>query len=855
MALIIKTTTYFLFPVFFAIVFSNAVHAMSAKEAEQIHHQAIRAARDGKVEQALPLLSMLMANFPADKRYRFDYLQVLYWAGDNEQVVAQSQDLDLDQAPAYVLESVASAARSQKQFAYAERCYRLLIRLDPEKLPYRLGLARVLIDQRQLSAVKPLLRQLTDKYGDRLEILLVKAYAKEAAGDYLAAAQLYRTVLDRQPGNKDALRGMVFAMSAVKAFPDALETAERYRQYFSNQEWVRLRWDFAAAWVRWGEIYVAEDESRRYDETDKAIALLEENLLLLDRLEVPNPQVWRARARFDLMVALRDRKRMQEVVDLHRVLRQEGVEIPAYANIATADALLYLERPEPARDLYLRALEQIPGSVNARRSLVFAYLEAEQLDLAERLAEQLAAQQPDRLWFKLPKDPQRLYSEGNPQKTEAELATVMLDNFFDRLDEAYRKIEFLHERAPFNADIRDVRAHTYYYRGWPRQAKDQYLMALNIDPKQLGLRTGLSETLHELREYREEEENTLSLYGLYPEDKSVQRQKRLWDIHNERELRVFSNARFSTGAAQGSESVALDSFLFSQPLAYHYRVFSHFRWMTGKFGAGEDAVTGASLSTRGYYRRYGLGLEYARPDWLATGELHYDNFARSTLGFAASLDHQFDDYWSAGIAFDSRSDEIGLRALSVGRLSTPPPGSTRPASDGVTAYSVTANAAYQANESRRFDVAYQYLDYSDGNVSGTVSGSWYERWYSGPIYKFATYLNLGSTFHSRMDGNYYHPKNDFGAALTLDNDILTYRFYDLSFYQRVAFVVGQYWQKEKTATGNVYHWDPVGSIQYEHRWKARDRYELVYGGIRGYPIYDGNREETWQFYLNLNVRF
>nr|WP_305906522.1 poly-beta-1,6 N-acetyl-D-glucosamine export porin PgaA [Methylomarinum sp. Ch1-1]MDP4519210.1 poly-beta-1,6 N-acetyl-D-glucosamine export porin PgaA [Methylomarinum sp. Ch1-1] len=835
--------------------FAQSVYAAAPDGVDHRYQEAIRIAREGKAEQALPILAELAEQFPQTKHYQHDYILVLFWAGKEAEIVEQANRCDINDAPLYVLESVAHAARNQQQFGLAERTFRLMARRDPANLSYRLGLARVLIDQRKLLPAQELLQSLAKQYYQHADFLLVKAYLKETEGDFLAAASLYQTVLQRRPGHKAAIRGLVFAMSRVKAFELAYRNAEQHRQFFSEEEWGRLRWDLAAAWVRWGEIYPSEEEALRFREIDKAIGLIEDNLAYLDRVTLRDSSFWRSRARFDMMVALRDRKRMEDVVELHRILREEQVEIPAYATIAAADAFLYLQQPEQARDLYLRVLEKMPGNHNAGQSLVFAYLEAEQLDAAERLAEQLAKQQPDKIWYKHPKGMGLLYPEGNHQKTEAELATVMIANFTDRLEEAYQKIQNLYQNASFNADIRDVRAHTLYYRGWPRQAREQYIAALNIAPKHLGLRTGLSETLHELREYPQEEANTLSLYALYPEEKNVQRQKRLWDIHNERELQIFSDGGFSTGSAQGSESIVLDSFLYSQPLDYHYRLFSHVRWMTGKFGAGEDTQTGQNLSTRGYYRRYGLGLEYAIPDLLAIGELHYDNFARSTVGFWGSLNYQFDDHWSAAIAFDTRSDEIGLRALSVGRLSPPQAGSTRPTTDGVTAYSVKAMTSYRVHESRRFDLAYQFFDYSDGNVSGVLSATWFERWISGPRYKLATYLNLGSTFHSRMDGNYYHPKNDFGSSLTLDNDLLTYRFYDLSFHQRLAFTIGQYWQKEKMTTANRYHWDPVGSIQYEHRWKARDRYELVYGGIRGYPIYDGNREETWRFYLNLNVRF
>jgi biofilm PGA synthesis protein PgaA len=99
-----------------------------------------------------------------------------------------------------------------------------------------------------------------------------------------------------------------------------------------------------------------------------------------------------------------------------------------------------------------------------------------------------------------------------------------------------------------------------------------------------------------------------------------------------------------------------------------------------------------------------------------------------------------------------------------------------------------------------------------------------------------------------VNAYYFNPAQDASVSLTLDNDLLTYRFYETAFNQRLAVSIGQYWQQ-------YFGSNPVGNIQYEHRWKTADRLEIAYGGIRGYHYYDGNLTESWFMYLNLNVRF
>ncbi len=827
--------------------------ARSATQAEQNqrHRHAVTLARQGQIKKALRLLEQEIQHYPQRKQYFYDYLQVLFWDGQYQQVLQQSQPLELTKLPDFVLQAIALSARNEKRFGKAESCYNILTRRSPRNEHYQTGLAAVLIDQKKFKAAKKIIDPLLRHSPRHLEALKILAYFYERKEELLKAANIYEKILDFTINDQDAIRGRVFALAKMRFFNQAWQAALLYRQYFTDTEWVKLHWDLAANMIRWGEI-PAKASDYRYAETHQAITRIEKNLHMLESMTIPDKAIWRQRALFDLLVALRDAKQMRQAVELYHSLQRSTVSIPAYAKIAAADAFLYLEQPERARDLYLEVLKEIPASYNARLSLVYAYLEAEQPNLALDLARQMAKQQPKKLWFKKPGSQNKFYSRGNPRKTETELAVAVIEAFTDRLDQAQKKIDFLYKNAPYNVDIRNARANIYYYRGWPRQAHEQLLSALNIEPKHLSNRLSLSPVLHELRHYAAERKNTEALYQRYYENKAVQRQMRLWNIHNQRELRIRTQGELSKtqsnvpSPVNGSESIGIDSLLFSRPLDYHYRLFAHQNWQTSVIN------NGFGRPVRGYFRRYGLGLEYAIPNLIATGEVHYDNFKQDTVGFAGSLNYQFDDYWSANMQFDTRSQKIGLRALTSGRI-------VGNRSFGVTAWSVDTGFEYRVHESRFFNFNQSFFAYNDNNIHYEANGQYYERWYSSPWYKFSTLLNIGTSLNTRQNGNYYHPENDASLGLTLDHDFLTYRHYDLSFHQRVALTSGLYFQKQISSSQSgrqvQYHVDPTGSIQYEHRWKTLDRYELIYGAIRRYAVYDGDRTEDWAFYLNLSMRF
>ena len=836
--------------------FQSVLHYLIETERESKHQQALQLARQGKTAQALEIIETEIKQYPQQKRYFFDYLQILFWEGQYQSILKQSEQLNLEEVPDFVLKVIALSARYEKRFERAEHCWELLIKRMPLNDEYKIGLAAVLIDQYKITRAKTMLQAVLKKDRRNIEALKVLAYLYEQEENFIKAAATYERVLQLQLNDKEAIRGLVFSLSQGRFFNQAWEAALLHRQYFSDSEWLKLYWDLAANLIRWGEIPAAPKEYR-YALTHQAITRIHENLNMLENMDLPETdrRTWWFRAQFDLLVALRDAKQMHKVLNTYAALKDAGVKIPAYSKIAAADAFLYLQQPEKARDLYLDVLKEIPGNYNARQSLVYAYLESEQFDRTNHLAKIMAAEQPKKLWFKKPGDKKLFYSRGNPRKTETELAVAVMEAFSDRLEQAMKKVDFLYRNAPFNTDIRQARANIYYYRGWPRSAYRQLVAALNIDPKHLGNRTSLSRVLHDLRRYREEQKNTDALYSIFYEDKGVQRQKRLWGIHNLRELKIFARGGFSkthpnstsnntVPPVNGSEFISLDSYLFSQPLAYQYRLFTHVNWQTSKFDNG----LGLGQEMRGYFRRYGLGLEWSQPDFIATGEVHYDSFRNGALGFKGTLDYQFNDLWSSGFTVDTRSNAIGLRALNAGATDTN--------IKGVNAYSFTAYTAYRIHESRRFTLSHQLDVYNDDNVHYGAGFTYYERWFSSPNYKFGTYLSFDTSLNTRQTGNYYHPENDHSGTITFDNNILTYRYYDTTFHQNIALSAGYYWQKEiRRNQPTRYHFDPVGSIQYEHRWKTMNRYELIYGATRRFAVYDGDRTNSWQFYLTLNVRF
>ncbi|MCK9607289.1 MAG: poly-beta-1,6 N-acetyl-D-glucosamine export porin PgaA [Methylomonas sp.] len=790
----------------------------------------------GRTEDIVPALTKIQAlteQNPHQPRYRYDFLEVLSWLGRDEEVLQQAQTIVWESAPVYVLETVARSARNRQNYSLAEKLYSLAADQNPARLAPKLALAGLMLDQQQNSAAIAYLQQLRDSNPNSIEVILAQADALNYSNQPVKAAELFRQALAIQPSQADALRGLVFALANTEDSNQALQLADSNRSLFSDEEWAGLKWKQAASLIRQGERALYQD-ARDYRAIDQAIIELHNNIALTEQLNLPNSALWRQRAQFDLLVALRDRRRMSDTITLYEQLEQQQLELPVYARMAAADAYLNNRQPKQARDLYLGVIREVPDYFNAKASLAYAYLEAEQPGSALKTAQQLAREQPTTISSRLADGSE--ISIPNPKKATAEMTAAIFHAYVDDLQGAQSRLEKLQLEYPDNIDIHSKLAEVYYFRGWPRRAQRQIAVARQQAPEHFGLQLNQAKVAHELRHYHQEASLTYHLYTDYPDDSGAKKQMQAWQRHNRPELKIFASGGVSTNQTNntdpnpllGNNNTAIDAYMYSNQLTKNFRIFAHEGWRTGLFKASEGG--------RGYLQVHGSGVEFAKGGALATAEIHYDNFRSDAVGVDLGLDYQLTDQWQLFTRLSSLDNNISLRALSARE-------------ETVKAKSAKLGAIFRVNESRFFRASAGYTRFSNDNDRFVLDNTYFERWYSGPIYKFATYLNMAYSTNSRPNqGFYFNPKQDAITSITLDNDWLTYRHYETNFHQRIALTIGNYWQENFGS-------NPVGNIEYEHRWRLGPDIQLSYGAARSYRYYDNALTESWQGYLTADIRF
>ena len=752
---------------------------------------------------------------PGSKPFLYDYMQALEQAGRDAQLLALRPSVDEAAAPAAVLMRLGRAARNLKKFADAADLFRAALRKAPEHADALAGLVYALNDQGKAQEAVELLESHSDLLRHQVPLLEAYADAWRSRREYTQALDAYQRILALEPGNRDASRNLIFTLARLGAPHRALERAEASPGLLSDAELLALRSDRAAVTTRWGAA-ANPDAPARFVSTDAALA--QNEFLMREAAANPGAEAARRRLQFDRIVALRNRFYMRPAVSLYESMVHEQAEVAPYAQVAAADAFLYLRQPERARDLYLQAQAKGANEFAAQVGLFYAYIDAEQ--------HQAAIEQIDRVVKATPKQMNAyspLTAADNPDYASAVATAAAARSYADRHDEAQARLEAFCDLAPWNMEAREKLAAVYAARGWPRRAEREYVWILAAEPRDRAARIGYAEMLRELRDWRPAQREAAALGVDYPEDRQVQRVARRWTAHEMRELQVEAGTGESSGGAGplGAREHQIETRLFSAPIERDWRAFIH------QFEAQASFADGS-----GFRRRIGAGAEYRVRDWRGSAEISESYDDQSDVGVSVAGDWWASDQLNVDVGADSSSNAIPLQARIT----------------GVRGWGLHTGATYRVSESRSFRIGAQYLNFNDGNRRETVVGAATQRLIAGPVYKLDGVLGLYGSRNSLAGAPYFNPERDFGADMTLSAEQRLWRRYERSFVHRLSLSLGVYEQKHFGS-------GPTRGVRYEHEWNFDERLSVVYGAQRTLHPYDGAREYANYYNLALNWSF
>ena len=789
-----------------ALALAGGPADVRAQTATQQREAAVLKARAGQMAEAQAALRALLAAGTDDGLVAMDLTTLLQQDGQPAEAVAVFEGANKPDPPDYALLAATRAYRDLRTYTAAERLARDGARRFPADTVWPLLLSLVLSDAGRTVEALEVLRTPNAARAPPIERLMAEGYAYRRAGNPAAALKAYGEAIRLSGGNQSVRNEAAGVLLDIGAPWGAATIAGNTRPIEAQQ---------AGAMVRWGEQVRSPEPSRRFEGTDAALTRLD---ALLANLPADDKAL-RRRLRLDRLVALRDRVRMKEAMEEGDALRADG-PLPAYAEQAYGDALLYMRRPEEARDAYNRVLAQSPKDVQARYGVFFAYVELEDFTAAYATIDSLVSDEP--VWRRYRNDPT---PHDNPERGYAETMAAQARFYGNQLGEAWDRLVRLSDAAPANGNTRLALYQVANARGWPRRAQTDAEIAASLAPRDVGARIALVEVAINAYRFSEAQRMVDELLALYPEDQGVRRLAR--DLDAKRrfvlDVRVQPSNSDGGGANASGQAIMSEARLYSPPIADNWRVFA--------LSDYSNANPPEGFVQRG---RVGGGIEY-RMAWPWLTATVYPAASWGTLnkaGGGATLDWWVTDQIQLAASAELFTIDTPLRALF----------------SGITANEYAAKATYRWHESRSIAATFAYLPFTDGNQRVTGGLTYKERLINIPGFDLTGRAEAyGSSNTLGGLTIYYNPSQDLSLTGGLLAEHVLWRRYDNSLVQALAVDAGLY--AEQGFTSN---W--IGTLNYEHRWRFDPLTEFRYGVMLMRRVYDGSVENTLGFTIGLRQR-
>jgi biofilm PGA synthesis protein PgaA len=792
-------------------------------QADPIYDTLIQRARAGDYEPALALLRERMASTPTDRRAAYDRIVIASWAGRSAEVLDTYGQLgSAPTLPAEALSAVARALRDERRWDEALAHYREGRRRFPQQADFALGEVMVLADSGRAGEAVTQGQALVRQQPSSPDARLALAYAYTRAGEPYEALFEVDQAHTLAPRRADVVHEYVRALRGAGLPEAASRVAREHPGLLDPLAMLALQVDEAAELTRLADM-PTRSEAERFAIADRALARYDELMPALARFG-PQGEAQLRRARIDRLAALHARVRMQDVVNAYEGLLAEGVAVPAYALSDVAAAYLYLRHPEQAERLYRQVQDAYPqgGDAEARLAaqtgLYYANAEAEAFDPAGQVVQEATSEQPRWRWVRgqPTRQPNDLWLLAEQVAMQARLQA-------DDTVDAQRRVEDIVRRAPGHSGLRTALADVYRARGWPRAAENELKLAETLAPRSMQVEVQQGHTALDLQEWRQAEMLRDDTMARFPEDLSVRRLDREWQVHNKWELRVEGYRGLANDSAVvGNGNFGIESVLYTPPINYDWRAFGGIGYATGRFQEG-------NLD----YRWLRTGVQWRVRDLTVEGEVSTHSYGDgSRPGARLALDYDLSDRWQVGASGALRSTGTPLRALK----------------QGIDADTLQTYARWRRSERSEWLFTVAPSRFSDGNdrLEAGVSGA--ERLYTAPHLKADLLVDLWASRNTREDTPYFNPRSDLSVLPSVRLTHTLYRRYETVWEQQFLAGAGSYSQRG-------YGTGAIMLLGYGQRFRTNDVFDIgatITGTSRPY---DGQRERELRIVFDLTYRF
>jgi biofilm PGA synthesis protein PgaA len=740
-------------------------------------------------DQKIILNDLTKATRDGNEKTHLDYILVLILTRDYMGAIQafETANLDYIHYSDYLLCWIAWAYFKTGKTKKAKDYYQKIINRNPSYVRAKIGISYCLsVEGKSDKAIQDL-EKLLPVAPDNLEIRFARAFAHEKAQRFWSAIQEYDRILELSPGNSVARKLRLRAMSDMGASSYAREQA--FREFPSDVEiYDTITGDMAVDRIRWGEF--------------------KEGINILSPL-VESKKTLRYKS--DYIIALIKDNQMEKAVDVYEKSVTEEIPLPPWVLEEVAWAYLYLDQPYKALELCDEALKAQPHSFNGRMVKFYTLQEIREWNMARQVLDELDQEIPPFIG----KDNN---IRPNWTKLDIALARGWFLIYEDKLREAQRYFEALHEKAPAHTVLRNGIAHVYLLRGWPRKALEEFSIIETLEPEFFKSKTGKIMGLNELAFKEQARKEAKNLLFAYPKDKNVQRLVR--------ELKIEEMREFSTDVIVAREDDDTDEIRFttklSQPLSLYTKLYAFLLRQQIQYENQSND-----------FRRAGLGVNHILSssfDIQQQFSVNYDN--GDDFGSFSLIHFHPDDYWSFNFSYDSFTTDIPTRARVF----------------DITAKKFDMGVTYRESEWRSYNLSLSHLTFSDDNDRDQALIAYEQGLWVKNDWKMRLFLNLYASQNTRDDAPYFNPERDWNLSATHMTEHIVWRILNRSFIHRFFLSLGNY--NQSGFSNNV-----VASIAYEQEHEFSDTQALLWGTNLARNVYDGESVNGLSFYLNFRWQF
>lgn len=768
-----------------AIASFRSASAINGSDAEKIfrHRDALLLSLSEEKKNNLAVQLSIAAH--SDKNAAADHIVLLALKGSHSSAVSEFENLGLNrmQSPFDMLNWTAWAYFKTSSLKRAKELYTHVLAAHPANRQALIGLSYCMSAENKSDKALEMLKALNKTYPDDIEIMYANAYAFEQSGEFIKAVNEYDKMIAINPDNKTAKKLRVSALADVGATSLALEEVKKtlpedkplIEYIVGNAAVDRLRWA----------------------ENQQALSILDELL--------KNPD--NRRAQLDYLAALFESLYTAEALKLYESLERQNQDIPAWILEYAAGGYLDQEQPRKALQLYSRALKLEPGSLKARLGIFKTLNILREWDKA------------DAHLSSLEKDFAEPLINGKPNF--GKLSFAYERGWFlisqDRLQEAEQYFYNLYTMAPGNTEIRNGLAHAWYHRGWPRLANEEFSIISNLEPEELGYKTGLIMTKNALDQKYEARAEAKELLAKHPENGIVKNLVRDLKVQDMDEI----TASFDISSEEGgfgdvryflSYSHTLTPFTNAYAFLYHAR--SH------------------ENDQKNHFKRVGAGINHIFNSYLSAAQqfsTNYDN--AKNFGSLTSITFTPDDYWTFTASFDTYTSDVPFRARVT----------------GISSKKYDLEIRYRVSELSDYSLSLSRYDFSDSNKRDMLNLDHSRQVFLKDDWKMRLFFDLYTSRNSLDDPDYYNPDSDWKFSVTHMTEHVIKKIYRQSWLHRLYLTAGLY--KQSGYSGKM----DTGA-RYEHDITFSDTQSLLIGVSFNQNHYDGSPVNSYTFYLTYRGR-